>query len=243
METNGSYTVRSRWRGLRRGMLALGLALGAATAMAVPAAAARVSSSDYGAGYFAYPVVNGFASASATFKVPSISCTSTQSSEAIGLQVQANDTGTVAIDWSGNAVVALQCNSGTASYMFDVDAGATHFVEPGVNPGDVVVASMYQTLSVASATVHDLTSGYTWIAHSSPFTGSGVNWSVWTGAYSYANSNTWAQFTSVPFSKCQVNGDYLKYASPTQYKFLGSGSVVKTSALSTAGDGFKLTWS
>jgi hypothetical protein len=140
MHTNSTYTVRSRRRGLYRGVIALGLAMAASIAMAVPAAAS-VSNSDYGAGYFAEPST-GFASASATFTVPSISCTSAQSGESIGLQVEANDEGTVAIDWAGDAVVNVQCNDGTPSYSFDVSAGSTNFVEPGVSAGDVVVASM-----------------------------------------------------------------------------------------------------
>jgi hypothetical protein len=149
----------------------------------------------------------------------------------------------VAIDWSGDAVVDVQCNGGTPSYSFDVSSGSNNFTEPGVSAGDVVVASMYQTSSVVSATVHDLTSHYTWVAQNSPFTGSGVFWSVWTGAYYYGDSGSWAQFTTVPFSKCQINGDYLTYTSPTRYNYRPGGSVlVKTGALNSAGDGFKLTW-
>jgi hypothetical protein len=241
MKTNSSYTVRSRRRGLYRGVLALGLAMAASIAMAVPAGASALPS-DYGAGYFAEPST-GFASASATFTVPSVSCTSAPSSESIGLQVQANDEGTVAIDWSDDAVVDVQCNDGTPSYSFDVDSGSNNFVEPGVSAGDVVVASIDQTTTVGVATVHDLTSHYTWVAEDTPFTESGVFWSIWTGAYYYGNSGSWAQFTSIPFSKCQINGDYLTYSSPAQYNYRPSGSVlVRTSALNRAGDGFKLTW-
>jgi len=219
-----------------------GVAVGAITiamSVAFPLSAfASPTGSDFGAGYLSEPA--GFASASATFTVPTVSCGSSQTGEeAIGVMLQGGDEGTVYQQDDANAL--LECNAGTASYQLRVDAGSAAFTEAGVSPGDTVVASIFQTSSVVEATVHDRTSGYTWNAAGSPLSGTGWQWGVWTGAYYWGGG--FVAFTSSTFTKCQINGDYLTYSTPIQYNYkIGNKTYIKASPLNSTGDGFKLTW-
>jgi len=225
----------------RRLRLRHGVAVGVITiamSAAFPLAAYASTGSDFGAGYLSEPA--GFASASATFTVPTVSCTSSQTGEeAIGVMLQGSDDATVYQQDDANAL--LECNAGTASYQLHVDAGSASFTEPGVSPGDTVVASIFQTSTVVEARVDDRTSGYTWDAAGSPLSGTGWTWGVWTGAYYWGGG--FVAFTSSTFTKCQINGDYLTYSSPIQYNYkIGRQTAIRTGALNNTGDGFKLTW-
>jgi hypothetical protein len=82
-----------------------------------------------------------------------------------------------------------------------------------VSAGDTVVTSFFPTASLAQATVHDLTSGYTWVADGSP---PGVNDSAVIGELPVFRSGGGSQlhiapFGSTKFTKCQVNGDDLGF--------------------------------
>jgi hypothetical protein len=199
-----------------------------------------LSNSDYGAGYYTQPS-NGFASTSATFTVPRLSCTASTDPAAFGVQADWTD-----FEGEGGSVYAVavaQCNSSVATYQLVVgEPGGTEFTENGVSGGDTVIASIYQTSSVFEATVHDITSNYAWVADNSPVTTTGWTWSTWTGEFYWGGFN-FPRYTTSTFTKCQVNGDYLAYVSGlTRYNFKVAPHYVKSSALYRSGDEFKLTW-
>jgi len=100
------------------------------------------------------------------------------------------------------------------------------------------VASIFADSSVTQATVHDLTSGYTWVADGSPV--------ALTGAFmgSFYLNEFWpfAPFNTTTFSKSQINGDYIAFENPARWNYKYGGAVVHTSPLS-GGDSFKLSYS
>jgi hypothetical protein len=212
-------------------------------ALATPAGASperpAASTSDYGAFYMAVPsTAIGFGSVSATFRVPTVTCTAGKSrGEVFG--VQAIIQGQLA----GMSLVAALCNSGTPQYEFQVTANATTFIEPGANPGDLVVASSFQTANVIQSTIHDITSGATWVADGSPINNAGQALEIDVGVTNYTGSYpSWAPFTAITFSQVQVDGDYIGYQSPVQYNYKNGSVKAHTSALSDNGDSFKLTY-
>jgi hypothetical protein len=204
-----------------------------APATAALASAMTVPKSSYGAFYNVSSSSNSWASVSATFKVPSITCSGALRGEAFG--VEADENGQIAAWAKANAV----CSGTKATYKLDVLANATEFVEGGVSAGDVVVASAYQTSGYIASTVHDLTSGYTWIADGSPIQ------SVYATSVYIGGTNTkytWAPFTTTSFTKVQINGDYLGYQSPSQYNYGFSGSLIARTSAIHSGDSFTLSY-
>jgi hypothetical protein len=196
----------------------------------------------FGAYYLTTPS-GGVASASTTFHVPYLNCSSgTTSGQAYGVEADFSnswDSGVVA--WS--KVDAL-CNGTTPQYQFDVQANATEFIENGVSAGDLVTTSFFETSSVVQAIVHDMTSGYTWIADGNPeaatevLVGATIFPSAVIGGYTH-----FAPATVASFTKTQVNGDYIGFQSPSQYNYHLKGWPVeaKTGKLSYGGDAFKLS--
>ena len=178
------------------------------------------------------------ASASTTFKVPTITC-ATGAGPGQSLGVWGYDTQTAYV---AEAAVQTQCTGTTPTYNFYILANSANFTEGGVSPGDTVVASFYQTPGWTQATVHDLTSGVTWVA----------NWAttflpastVWIGADSIPGNGHVAPFGSVKFTKTQVNGDYLGYQSPSGWNWTNiiKNRVLVSASQITGGDTFTLTF-
>jgi hypothetical protein len=209
---------------------------GTASASATPAPPPN-GAAQFFAGYTLTPS-NGVASASTTFKVPTITC-ATGAGPGQSLGVWGYDTQTAYV---AEAAVQTQCTGTTPTYNFYILANSANFTEGGVSPGDTVVASFYQTPGWTQATVHDLTSGVTWVA----------NWAttflpastVWIGADSIPGNGHVAPFGSVKFTKTQVNGDYLGYQSPSGWNWTNiiKNRVLVSASQITGGDTFTLTF-
>jgi len=230
-----------RWRAARLSTLRwAGAALGvAATTMlwALPAAAATDS---WGA-YWVTTPTGGLVSTSASFVVPSLNCAGNSGQLGQNFGVVDNSL----LIWS---VVRMECNGTTPSYNFIVTVGATTFTENGVSAGDTVVTSFFQTATLAQATVHDLTSGATWVADGTP---AGFNDSAVIGEFPVFPSGGGGQLQIAPFghttfTKCQVNGDYLGYGNSLEQfslKEAGTSSpAISTGAIASGKDSFKLTF-
>jgi hypothetical protein len=218
--------------------------LAALTSMASPAFASPATLAgltDTRGAYYSLTPTKGLASASTTFRVPSITC--------INGENQGQDYGLDA--WSNGgydevAVVTAICSGATPVYKFLVQADSASFTENGVGPGDLVVASFFQAPSFNQAIIHDLTSGYTWIADGSAGVATSVAIGTWS-SYQYSDPGvplpTDAQFGTVTFSKTQVNGDYFGFASPGAYNWVSGNTVlVHAGGLSAEGDTFKVVW-
>ena len=81
------------------------------------------------------------ASASTTFKVPTITC-ATGAGPGQSLGVWGYDTQTAYV---AEAAVQAHCTGTTPTYNFYILANSANFTEGGVSPGDTVAASFYQT--------------------------------------------------------------------------------------------------
>lgn len=234
-------TTRRSRRALATSTVAA-LAVAAGTIAAGPASASTTrltNGADYNGAYYYSAPSNGLASVSTTFKVPTINCSQgLQQGQAFGVYTLVPGQA-----WTNVAVADTYCSGTTPTYKLVVVAGNNQFVEPGVAPGDTVVASAYQTASgYDQATVHDLTSNYTWIADSS----GPVATAAQIGSYNFDdNFYLDAPFTTVTFTKTQVNGDYLGFESPVAVNWTYgqfNTVIVKTGALASNSDTFKLIW-
>jgi hypothetical protein len=109
--------------------------------------------------------------------------------------------------------------------------------DPGASPGDTVVVSAWQAASIVEAEVHDLTNHEYWYANASP---AGSVQGAYIGDQNPDGGVS--PFTTVTFTKCQINGDYLGFEAPIQY----SEKTEKDTQISTGkvapGDTFKLTF-
>ena len=225
------------------GMAALGAAtLGFASAAGAAGAAPAVpqtpagvhplgaSSSTNVAGYQSTPT-GGLASASVTFTVPKVSCTTADKTKS-------------AIEWNGvyttslsaYAFVAGICTSSGTKYDWVFATSAGPFDEPGAAAGDVVVASLFQSGSSTFAEIHDLTANAVWVANNNVNQGDTVV-DIGTESFS-ADGNPVPTFSKIKFTNATVNGDYLGFDSPTQFNTLNGGDlVIKASALTTSATG------
>jgi hypothetical protein len=214
-----------------------GAILGVAATTAMWALPAGANTDSFGA-YWVTTPTGGLVSDSATFVVPSLNCAGNtgQLGQEFGV---IDNTQTV------ESVVRMECNAATPSYNFIVTAGTSSFTENGVSAGDTVVTSYFQTATQAQATVHDLTSGFTWVADGTP---PGFNDSAVIGEFPVFPSGGGGQlhiapFGTTTFSKCQVNGDYLGYGNSLQQFSLKEGSTpglaIATGAI-VGKDAFKL---
>jgi hypothetical protein len=208
----------------------------AGSASAAPALPSN-GAAEFFAGYTLSPS-NGVASVSTTFKVPTITCaTGGGPGQAFG--VWGFDTQTAYV---AEAAVQTYCTGTTPTYNFYILANSANFTEGGVSPGDTVAASFYETPGWTQATVHDLTSGITWVANwASTFLPAST---VWIGADSIPGNGYVAPFGSVKFTKTQVNGDYLGYQSPSGWNWTNiiKNRVLVSASQITAGDTFTLTF-
>jgi hypothetical protein len=189
-----------------------------------------VAKDNYYAGWSATPL-HGLASASATFKIPTLNCSSSNGNQLYFGPFTNVDT------WS---TIRLSCSGTTPTYSYWLSTPAGLVDEPGAAAGDVVVTSLFQTSSYTEAEIHDLTNGQYWVAaDDAGGTATGV---------SFGENEPYATaaippFTPVTFSQVQVNGDYIGFESPTQYNLnRGSGTLVSSGALSDNGSSFKVTF-
>jgi hypothetical protein len=196
------------------------------------------------AGYSTSPNA-GYASTSATFTIPKLSCTSGTEPLDVGVSDQ-DPTGTAARAMSA---INLACNGSNAVYKYMVAIGAQVVFERGAKAGDTVVASMFQTGSVEEAEIHDLTNGQYWYADSSPLPDSIASIGTFRAdecirGGACANPD----FGVVTFSDVLVNGDYLSFEAPGQFDQEGTNTfhqtvyLTKTSSIEGPGDAFSLTF-
>ena len=221
------------------------LGLSTVTASGSPSPQRSATNTSWGAGWSAWDVVGSNAymvSAGATFVVPTLNCAGNTGQLGESFGVEEGSFG----PFTGNpqAIVQEECNQTTPSYQFIVLVGATKFVEGGVGPGDTVVASFFQASNFAQATVHDLSSGYTWVAQGAP-PNPGAAADI--GEFDVIPSSAPlapAPFGSVTFTKVQVNGDYLGFSNTLGQWNLKQGSVVNitTGAIAAGHDSFKQTF-
>jgi hypothetical protein len=187
---------------------------------AAGAATPQVSVSN-GSYYYVHPVIpntttSDLVSASSAFTIPSVTCTAgSGEGESFGL-----DAGDGATNYY-QAVVEGYCTGTTPTYQFYLRSAGFSITEPGAYPGDHVVASFLQTAAYQQSTIHDLTSGYTWVANSSsgPLVGYA---SVGVNLYPLGLA-TVAPFTKTKFTSAEVNGDYIGFQSPTVTKWYENG--------------------
>jgi hypothetical protein len=185
------------------------------------------------AGYYTH-TSSGLASASATLRIPNISCASSGDNEDVGFGVFGVVSNS-SLDSQADAQVGC-ANGGTFYFLAAYSSGNGNTIV--ANPGDLVVASLYENGSTTVATIHDVTSGKT-VTHSGS---AGFDTAVNTGAYNYYYPGNIPTFTSVAFSKCQVNGDYLVYGSPAQFNMhpTHEREQIAAGTIASSGDAFKL---
>jgi hypothetical protein len=190
-------------------------------------------SSTYLAGYQATPT-GGLASASVTFTVPKISCTTADKTKS-------------AVEWNGvytdsldaYAFVAGYCTSSGAAYDWVFQTLAGSFDKPGAAAGDVVVASLFQSGSSTWAEIHDLTANVFWFADNPVNQGDTV---VDIGTFNESPSRPVPTFTTANFTNATVNGDYLGFESPTEFNALNGGDLlIKSGKLHTTATGSAFT--
>jgi hypothetical protein len=189
------------------------------------------SSSSYLAGYQADPS-GGLASASTTFTMPKITCNATQKDEGDAILF-----GVYTDDFNVYAFATAQCSTSGTAYTFDFSTPDGEFSEPSaVAPGDVVVASLFESKTDTQAEIHDLSRGTHWLSADPGDIGDTV---VDIGTYNEETGGIpVAPFAKVSFTNNTVNGDYLGFDSPTQYNALNGGdTLIKTSALKTSATG------
>jgi hypothetical protein len=189
---------------------------------------------DFG-GYTAYPS-NGVASASVSFKIPTITCTT---NETEGLVLFGIETSYAA------AVIEVYCDTpGPASYFYYMDTPSGTEAQPAT-AGDTVVASIFETSSITQAEIHDLTNGQFWLDNTTIDVGDAE---ASFGAFSNtAAGRVVPSFPKLSMSNAQVNGDYLGFESPVRYNDEGADTghvVISTGALKTtaSGSSFALTF-
>jgi hypothetical protein len=196
-----------------------------------PSAANTVNKDDFFAGYSATPL-HGLASASATFTIPTLNCSSGIDDPIYFGPYTDNN--------SAAATSRLVCNGTTPTYTYWLLTAAGLVDEPGAAAGDVVVTSVFQTGTWAEAEIHDLTNGEYWVADDDA---AGTATDVFIGDNEPYATASLPQFTPTTFSSVQVNGDYLGFENPSQYIInRGSGTLTTSSALSDNGSKFSVTF-
>ena len=221
--------------------LVLGLAGGASAATSVGGAAAPAgvhpavaSASSNAAGYYVTPTY-GFASASATFVVPKVTCSTSSTYQYFGLfdDNPANGPGSYTL-----ASIEAVCSSGSLTDTYFAWINGTEQNPTGIKAGDTIVVSLFQTASNEVAIVNDITTNISYSALNNPLPDTGMMVGV-------DSSIPTAQFSKVSFTQVQVNGQYLNALSSTstQYNLLdGAKTLIKTSAVASPGDTFTLTF-
>jgi hypothetical protein len=179
------------------------------------------------AGYIDTPS-GGLASASVTFKIPAVNCTVTPDATV--------SEGVITTSLSTLALAQESCASGTPDYSFTVatPAGSAAGLA-GASPGDTVVASMFQSGTSTYADIRDLTSNTHWQEIDATNVG---DTGVGIGTYL---TGPVASFATTTMKNAQVNGQYLGFQSPVQFKSVSTHPLVTSSALTTNASGTKFT--
>ena len=182
------------------------------------------------AGYVDTPP-GGLASANVTFKVPVVNCTVTPNAT-VSEGVVTSTLGTLAL-------AQESCSSGIPDYSFTVatPAGSASNLA-GASPGDTVVASMFQSGTSTDADIRDLTSNTHWFESDPTNVGdTGI------GIGAFLNGPV-ASFATTTMKNAQVNGQYLGFQSPSQFKDVSTHTLVASGALTTTsrGTSFALTF-
>lgn len=199
---------------------------GAATPAVTPAVAQASASF---AGYYVTPA-HAFASASATFVVPKVTCGTTVTEQFFGL----SDTAPTGTGGGTTASVVVDCEGPTPTYDYDAFIDGEGTLEPGIKAGDTVEVSLYQSASVEEPKVFDITQNHYWDAYTAPIGDTAV------GLGTYA-SVPQAKFSKVSFSQVQVNGQYLSFEPNVQYDLLdGAKTLATASAVPANGDSFNV---
>jgi hypothetical protein len=212
-------------------------ATGAATAPGVPVHPHTTSplNDEFLAGYYSYENA-GLTSASATFKLPAITCSSTDTMD-LGFGVFGIPTGATDLSDSRQADGQVDCIGGSPYYYISAytPVGGNNYV--AANAGDKIIASLSENGSQVTATVHDVTTGVTVTSTGDDPFDTQVN----TGAYNYYYPGRIPTFNRVTISKAQVNGDYLGYTASYQLAMKPNRRIqIDAGALNRAGDGFAL---
>ncbi len=214
----------------------LGFASGAGAAggtpLARPLTIQGAGTSNGVAGYYLGPT-GGLASASVTFTVPKITCTtSDKNKDAVQYD------GVYTLSLTVYALVGTSCASAGATYQYYFATKAGPFTEPGAAPGDVVVTSLFQSGSATYAEIHDLTANVYWFADNPVNQGdTAVAIGALNGTYTGLPVPT---YTTVKFSNATVNGDYLGFDSPGEYNTVNPSDsvlIAKPSKLKTTATG------
>jgi hypothetical protein len=215
----------------------LGFASGAGATGPTPLSARPLTvegagTSDGLAGYLVAPT-GGLASASVTFTVPTITCSSAEKADGAA---QYDGVYTLSLDIY--ALVATICTSSGASYEYSFSTEAGNFVEGGAAAGDVVVTSLFESGTSSWAKIHDLTNGAYWFADNS------VNQGDATVAIGALNDTYAAlpipNYTKANFTNATANGDYLGFESPGKYNTVNPSDsvlIAKPSKLKTTATG------
>ncbi len=215
----------------------LGFASGAGAAGAAPLSSRPLTIEAAGtsngvAGYLVAPT-GGLASASVTFTVPTISCTSADKADDA---TQSEGVYATALDIY--ALVATICTSSGPSYQYLFATEAGPFDETGAAAGDVVVTSLFESGSSSWAEIHDLTNGAYWFADNS------VNQGDSTVAIGALNDTYQGlpipTYTKASFSNATANGDYLGFESPGKFNTVNPSDslvIAKAGSLTTTAAG------
>jgi hypothetical protein len=194
-----------------------------------PSAMEDASSSSYLAGYEATPS-GGLASASVTFTVPAVSCTATDIANDAEVQTGVYTGG------DAFAFVDASCASSGPTYTYFLGTESGQFNPTGVAPGDVVVASLFESGTWTWAEIHNLTNGQYWYDNNTSNQGDTVI-NIGTDSLNFAGFPV-PTFKKIQFTNATVNGDYLGFDSPIRYNTLNGGDlVIKAGALKTSATG------
>jgi hypothetical protein len=192
-----------------------------------------VDTNNYAAGWQASPA-NGLASASATFTIPTITCSGNNGNQLyFGWGADSGDTQLA-------STIQLSCDGTTPTYTYWLITPAGLVSEPGAAAGDVVVTSIFQTATNMEAEIHDLTNGEYWVARAAEAGNSGNPYLGFNEPYATAAIQP---FTQVDFTSVEVNGDYFGFENPTQFALnRGDGPLVQSSALASYGSKFAVAF-
>jgi hypothetical protein len=208
-----------------------------------PDAAQPIQFTNFGAAYFSFPGNHGgLASASATFTMPATwSCQSNTDEEWLlpGIWVL-NEDGQL----TQQVDVNFNCHEGTLFMGDEIEAGGR--IDQGtvkVNNGDRIEASLSETSRKTIGTIRDLTTGASVQVAGKRATNDFTVFIGEAGPTLFGISRV-PSFSFIPFSKVQINGQYLGDQNPKRYELESDGVTVqiKTSPLFGDGDAFRTSF-
>jgi hypothetical protein len=207
-----------------------------------PHVATIVPKTNYGAGYFVYPTdaSQNVGSASVTFTIPSITCQRQGDNEWLlpGIWVYSGGNLTQQVD------INLNCNNGVLLMQDVICVGAGCDQSLTVSPGDRIVATLSETPAGTYGQIHNLTTGQLASA-SGPAPTSDDTVFVGDEGPSLFGLTRVPTFSTVPFSKVQINGYYLSDSPfPTRYNLATTNNTtqIRTSPIEGDGDHFVTTF-